>query len=92
MKHFYRKPFLTFEQQADQLIDRGLHVQKKILMERLSEVSYFRLSAYWYSFRKNDPDHEDIKIDTFEEGTSFDAVWERYRFDRKLRFLLLDAV
>jgi abortive infection bacteriophage resistance protein len=46
----YTKPALTYEQQAQRLLDRGLIADKKILVDRLKVVNYYRLSAYWYNF------------------------------------------
>jgi len=40
----YLKPALTFEAQADQLIARGLEADRTELIQRLSAVSYYRLS------------------------------------------------
>lgn len=80
----YSKPFLTFDEQADLLILRGMTCDRAELINRLHCVDYYRLSGYWYSF-KNEQDH-------FIPGTSFDRVWERYTFDRQLRLVVLDAI
>src|SRR5262249_36739320 len=45
---------------------------------------YDRLCAYWHPFRQAD--------NTFEANTSFDTVWQRYRFDRQLRLAVMDAI
>lgn len=80
----YAKPPLTYEQQADQLLQRGMVGDRALIIQRLTSVNYYRLSGYWFTFcRPND---------TFEPGTSFDIVWERYRFDRRLRLLMMDAI
>ncbi len=85
MKSSYCKPALTFEQQAEKLIKRGLRVDNvNFLIEKLSEVNYYRLSAYWYPFRDTG--------DRLKPGTSFQVVWDRYQFDRQLRLNLMDAV
>lgn len=55
-----------------------------LMAERLSVVSYYRLTAYWHPFRR--PDR------SFEPGTRFDTVWDRYVFDRHLRLITLDAI
>ncbi|HTX99162.1 MAG TPA: hypothetical protein VMG09_04005 [Bacteroidota bacterium] len=39
------KPALTFEQQADLLLSRGLIADKTTLIKRLEAVNYYRLSA-----------------------------------------------
>lgn len=81
----YSKPALTFEQQADQLLARGMVGDRAIMIARLSSVNYYRLSAYWYTFRE--PNSDRVK-----PGTSFDHVWDRYVFDQGLRILVLEAI
>lgn len=86
MTILYEKPALTFEQQADLLIQRGLVVSdRELLIKRLSEVNYYRLSAYWYPFR--DQDSEKLI-----PGTPFETIWRRYMFDRQLRLLVMDPI
>ena len=81
----YTKPSLTFDQQVDLLISRGLVVRdKKSLLIHLKNVSYYRLSAYWYTFREAD--------DMLKPGTSFEIIWRRYTFDRQMRLLVMDAI
>ncbi|MBI2427806.1 MAG: Abi family protein [Ignavibacteriales bacterium] len=80
----YTKPPLTFEQQADLLISRGLIANRAELIQRLQTVNYYRLSGYLYPFRENDT--------TFRVGTTLDKVWHHYIFDRRLRMLVMDAV
>lgn len=80
----YAKPPLTLEQQADQLIQRGMIGDREVMIARLQSVSYYRLSGYWFPFRNTD--------NSFRLGTSFDDVWRRYVFDRHLRLLVMDAV
>jgi abortive infection bacteriophage resistance protein len=83
----YPKKALTFDQQADLLLSRGLVADRNGLINRLTSVSYYRLSAYWYTFRVKD-DANDRLI----PGTTLDTVWKRYVFDRQLRLLVMDAV
>jgi abortive infection bacteriophage resistance protein len=80
----YTKLALTFEQQADLLLSRGLLADRDELLSRLRSVSYYRLSGYWYPFRLED--------DSFIEGTTLAAIWSRYTFDRRFRLLVMDAV
>lgn len=91
-KSYYRKKSLSYEEQADKAISRGLFADRSELIAKLQCVSYYRLSGYWYSFRRDDEAQQGRKLNEFMPGTSFDDVWERYRFDRKLRFLFLDAI
>lgn len=80
----YIKPPLTFGDQADCLIGRGLLADRDELITRLSAVNYYRLSGYLYPFRQPN--------DTYQQGTTLDTVWRRYAFDRRLRVLILDAI
>jgi abortive infection bacteriophage resistance protein len=80
----FEKPPLTFEQQADLLLSRGLEAERSVLENRLRAVSYYRLSGYWYPFLDAD--------DRFCDGTSLDNIWQRYTFDRRLRVLVMDAI
>jgi len=88
----YAKPALSGEQQADLLIQRGLIADRDLLVERLRVVSYYRLSGYWYTFRKPDPDNPKHRLDDFQPDTHFDTIWNRYVFDRHLRLVVMDAV
>ena len=49
-------------------------------------VSYYRFSAYLFPFRSR------AELGKFVPGTTFEKVWNYYRFDRKLRFLVMDAI
>lgn len=53
----------------------------------LSNISYYRLSAYWYTFIEAPADQH-----RFKEGTNFSQVIDTYVFDRKLRLLLFDEI
>ena len=59
----------------------------------LSRVSYYRLAAYWFQFRRplNDARPEK-RAKTFLPGTCWERVLEYYRFDHQLRLLLFDAI
>jgi abortive infection bacteriophage resistance protein len=81
----YSKPPLTFEQQAQQLLNRGLQADKSELISRLESVNYYRLSAYLHPFRQE-------SSDTFITNTTLDEVWKCYTFDRQLRILIMDAI
>lgn len=82
----YLKESLTFEQQAELLIKRGLIVDdKSFLIDRLSSINYYRLSAYLFPFRIEGSDN-------FKQGTKFSDIYHRYTFDRRFRCLIFDAV
>lgn len=81
----YDKPPLTFDEQIQHLLERGVKGDPGVMRERLASVNYYRLSGYLFPFRN--PDNQ-----TYRPGTSFDEVWQRYAFDRRLRLLVMDAI
>ncbi len=83
----YKKDPFTYEKQADLLISRGLRADRNHLINSLRNVNYYRLSGYLYPYRDNNGDS-----DVFIKGASFEDVWRHYTFDRRLRFLLMDAI
>lgn len=80
----YTKPPLSFKEQSDLLLSRGMIGDPAIIIDCLSSVSYYRLSGYWF--------HRKLPDNSFKTGTTFNVVWEQYRFDRALRLLVMDAV
>jgi len=86
----YSKPALSYDEQADLLISRGLIADRQILIERLRSVNYYRLSGYLHTFRIIDS--EGNRLDTYLPGTDFNLVWRRYVFDRQLKLLILDGI
>lgn len=81
----FAKPFLTFDEQAELLMERGMVADRDDLVRHLQDVGYYRLSGYWYIYKK--PDSDD-----FWEGTTLERVWGLYVFDRQFRLVVLDAV
>jgi abortive infection bacteriophage resistance protein len=86
----YDKPALSFEQQTQRLLDRGLIVSNRDeLLNRLRSVNYYRLSAYWLHFKRKNPATDK---EYFAPGTRFDVIWRLYTFDHKLRLLIMDSI
>ena len=80
----YLKPSLTIEQQIALLEERGLSIPDHGRASRhLSNISYYRLSAYMLPFREIGTDGK--HLDKFVEGASWDDVYSLYKFDRKFR-------
>lgn len=79
----FDKPSLTFEEQADRLIGRGLLADRDKLLQRLKATNYFRFSAYAWPF---------LEGDRYREGTTLDQIWRYYTFDHRLRTLFIDAI
>lgn len=94
----YTKPHLTFAQQLDLLIIRNLLVTDQEKAQKyLERIGYYRLSAYWYPFRKitsiqENGSFRDVRSDIFIDGTEFSSITNLYVFDKKLRLLTLDAI
>lgn len=82
----YTKPALKIDEQIKLLEDRNLQIINKNRVERhLSNISYYRLSAYMLPFKEKDKNH-------FINGTTWDDIYNLYKFDRKLRLLVFDAI
>lgn len=81
----YTKPALSFEEQADLIISRGLIADRNTIIGVLQNVNYYRLSGYLYPYRI-------LPGDNYKEGTTFEQVWRHYTFDRQLRFITMDAI
>ena len=91
----YEKPWLSYEEQADRLIERGLLCDREELITRLVNVGYYRLSGYLYIFKSSSATGDEEATsdgERFVPGTSLQKVWDLYTFDRQLRLLVLDAI
>jgi len=80
----YKKPPLTYNQQIDLLISRGLEVSDRdYVVSILKRISYYRLSAYCIPFQP--------QKDTFKKGVTIKDILCLYDFDHELRMLIFDA-
>ena len=78
------KPFKTYEQQVGILRQRGMLVgSQEHAVHVLERVSYYRLSGYYYSFRRLAGNGQ--RSDTFVPGTVFEDIVALYEYDRNLR-------
>ena len=91
----------TREELAFLLVSRGMVSSSGLSMDELqceichhlSQVSYHRLAAYWFQFRRPlNKAHPEKRAKTFLPGTCWERVMEYYRFDHQLRLLLFDAI
>jgi len=80
----YEKPAKTCEEQADLLLSRGLVADRNELITVLTQINYYRLSTYLYTFRDG--------TDNFLPGTSLQQILRLYEFDHELRILLIDII
>ncbi|WP_270258880.1 Abi family protein [Kocuria marina] len=83
------KVFQAYSEQVRLLQSRGMQVADPARAERvLRTTNYYRLSGYWYPYRRRRLDGEG-RSNTFLEGTSFDDVMALYEFDARLRAAVL---
>jgi len=88
MKIDYAKPYIVPQDLIPLLKSRGLLIaNEKEAIDYLTNISYFRLSAYFYPLLK-EPKTDHL----YKEGATFEKALVMYRFDRKLRFLLFNEM
>lgn len=78
------KPPLTYRQQVDLMVSRGLLVKDEAdAALKLSEVNYYRLRGYWLTYERNG---------RFMPSTTFEMIWDTYRFDAEFRNLIWSLI
>lgn len=93
LKKPYTKPYQTLPQQIALLKSRGMTIDDEAKAEHyLRTIGYYRLSGYWFPFRKREAADAATITDDFVEGADFHKAVDLYVFDRKLRLLMLDAI
>ena len=84
----YTKLPITITEQIEKLKQRGLTFgDEQKAAHYLSNISYYRLRAYTYPFQDND-----LSGQPFVQRIAFEDIMKLYVFDRKLRFLLYNAI
>ena len=79
------KQAATYAQQIAKLREHGCIISDEAFCEEaLSRISYYRLSAYFLTFKRKDGN--------YMPGTDFRNVYMIYEFDRKLRRLLFSVI
>ena len=82
----FTKPPLSPSDLVALMLSRGLIIPDIQRAERhIATVGYYRFMGYGKHFFDN-------KSQRFHAGTTYDHLWETYKFDRKLRLLTLDAI
>lgn len=89
-KQKYTKIYLTIPEQLECLKGRGLVLNDGV-ESILTQVSYYRLSGYWYPYRRWDRQNKTY-LDDFVPGASFKEVFELYMFDKSLKLQLSDFI
>jgi len=93
------KAWKSFEAQLAILEERGLQVDDRAAaLSYLARIGYYRLSGYWYPFRRLEISQDDDgrlvkrRLNAFVADSHFREVVDLYVFDKKLRLLALDAL
>lgn len=87
-KRDYLKVPKTFEAQVELLIERGMTIPNKDKAKRVLEnISYNRLSSYWYPLLKEPKEKE-----LFKPNSSFETAFHFYQFDSELRMITFHAI
>ena len=80
----YTKAFLSYSDQVNLLISRGLRLENKNkVLHLLENISYYRLSGYWYPLLADKDKH------IFKLGANFETAFNLYKFDKELRRLIV---
>ena len=80
----YNKPALNIEQQIELLKSRGLIINdENFAKDILSNITYYRLSAYMKFFQK---------YDLFSRNTTFEDIVYLYNFDKDLKSLIFENI
>ncbi len=83
----FNKIPLSIDDQIKLLQDRGLIFSDlKSAKSTLSNISYYRLAGYWWSFQIDKVNHK------FYDGTSFEDIIELYNFDAQLRQIIFKVI
>ncbi|MBF0695943.1 Abi family protein [Actinomyces bowdenii] len=95
------KPFLTLPEQIRRLRERGMDCGAESFASGVLErYGYYRLSGYWHLHRvrpeppapRFDKDGREIRLDSFQPGTTLQQVVAFYEFDHELRTRLGSAL
>lgn len=86
----FTRTSISRQAQAEMLISQGLIADRDTLIMRIETVGFYRLNGYAHPFRQVDA--EGNVLSAFTPKTTLEKLWALYRFDRKLRFLFLDAI
>lgn len=83
----FAKGALTYQAQLELLKERGLNIEdENKALFLLENVSYYRLSGYWFPLLANKVEHR------FKSEASFDTAFKLYCFDKELRKLFLSEL
>ena len=80
----YPKQIISFTDQISLLKQRGMVFGDEAkALHLLQNISYYRLSGYWYPLLADKQQH------IFKPGSTFEAAYNIYKFDSELRKLII---
>lgn len=83
----FNKPPISYQDQLSLLQKRGLKIeQPEKALHLIENISYFRLSGYWYPLLSDKKNH------VFKADATFEIAFKLYCFDRELRQLVLREI
>jgi abortive infection bacteriophage resistance protein len=92
----YPKPYLNYDEQVSLIAKRGVPVENtQEAIVRLKRLGYYRLSAYWYPFRKRGIHHRegfDTPDSQVVNGVVFSDIVAICDYDSVVRNVLLEAI
>lgn len=76
---------MTFENQIQKLMDRGLEIKNiEVAEKKLQKINYYRLSVYWKRFLNDSG--------KFQENSKFSEIIDLYEFDKNLKVLFMKYI
>lgn len=85
----YTKPWLSIDEQIARIVSRGMS-DAADHRSAFEQIGYYRLSGYWYPFRRLEADGS--RLDDFYPEATFAHVLALYDFDSRLRGAIWHAV
>lgn len=82
MTQAYTKPWLSIDDQIARIVSRGMSDAGEH-RSAFEQIGYYRLSGYWYPFRRLAVDGS--RLDDFFPEANFEHVLALYDFDSRLR-------
>lgn len=98
VKQPYTKTSTSIAQQIAKIEQRDLVITDRSKAEKyLRNIGYYRLSGYWFPFRKSQIVKTDSKeylevLDNFRDGVDFAHIVDLYVFDKQLRLIMMDVL
>ena len=83
----YPKHLISFTGQINLLKQRGMIFgDEPKALHLLQNISYYRLSGYWYPLLADKQQH------IFKPGSTFETAYNIYKFDSELRKLIIAEI